>query len=144
VEALHPLAVHLPIAVVLLAPAIDAIGFFAKKTDLSNLAIGLYVFGVIASLFATATGQAAFDVAVDGGATGELLNTHADDANLIPWLLILLVIVRVVAPKKLGSKGHAVALVLGFAMWPYVFLVGQSGGALVFEHGIGVKPRSER
>jgi uncharacterized membrane protein len=144
VEALHPVAIHLPIALILLAPIVDALGLFTNSTHLSRLAVGFYVAIVVTALFATATGQAAFDVAVEGGVTGELLNTHADDANLVPWLSIVVVVVRFVAPQKLGRAGRFVALALGVALWPFIYLVGDSGGDLVYQHGIGVRPAAER
>ncbi len=143
-EALHPIAIHLPIVLILLAPVIDALGLFTDSKHLSRLAVGFYVAIVVSSLFATATGQAAFDVAVESGVSGELLTTHADDANLVPWLSIVVVVLRFVAPQKLGRPGRMLALVAGLAMWPFIYLVGDSGGALVYEHGIGVRPEAKR
>lgn len=140
-DVLHPIAVHLPIALVLLAPVIDALGFFTKKDEFSYLAIGFYGLAILVSLFATATGQAAFDTAVAQGVEGKLLNTHADDANLVPWLLIVVLVIRVVLPKKIGKAGRIVALVAGVAMWPFIYQVGASGGELVYEHAIGIRKR---
>lgn len=143
-EALHPIAIHLPIVLIFLAPVIDALGLFTNSPHLSRLAVGFYVAIVLTALFATATGQAAFDVAVEAGVSGELLTTHADDANLVPWLSIVVVVVRFVGPQKLGRNGRVLALVAGLALWPFIYLVGNSGGALVYEHGVGVRPEAER
>lgn len=132
------MAVHLPIAVIWLAPLIDGLGWWWKKRELDIVAVGLYGLGVVSALFATATGQAAFDAAVAAGYEGKLLNVHADDANLVPWLLILVLVARVVAPMKLPRIGRPLALAGAFAMWPMILTVGNSGGDLVYEHGVGV------
>jgi uncharacterized membrane protein len=136
---LHPIAVHLPIALMMLWPVIDAVGLLLKRTDVSSVALALLVLGLVASLVATATGQAAFDAAIAKGADPKVLNTHADFANLVPWALLLLVAVRWAGVNKLKKKGHVAAIVLGLSMWPLVITVGHTGGKLVFEHAVGVR-----
>jgi len=135
----HPLAVHLPIAFVLLWPVIDALGLSLKRFDLCGLALGLLVITVVFSLFATATGQFAYDAAVARGADLDILDTHANYANLVPWLLLLLASARGFGPQKFGVAGHWGAIIVGFAMAAFIVVVGASGGELVYEHGIGVR-----
>ncbi len=131
------MAVHLPLAVILLWPVIDLAGLLFKRADVSKVALALLIFGLLVSLFATATGQAAFDAAVAKGADPELLSTHADNANLIPWLLLLCAAVRFGAGHKLKVKGQILGIVAGMLLWPLAIGVGNSGGKLVYEHGIG-------
>ena len=138
VDELHPMAVHFPIVLAMLWPVIDAIGLLSKRPDVSRVGVALLLLAVVTSLFATATGQAAFDEAIAKGVDAELLNTHADNANLIPWLLLLIAAVRVVAAQKLKTKGQIAGIVLGVILWPLVIATGDSGGTLVFEHAIGV------
>jgi uncharacterized membrane protein len=136
---LHPIAIHLPITLILLWPVIDAVGLLLKRTEVCSVALALLLLGVVVSLVATATGQAAFDAALAKGADPAVLNTHADDANLVPWLLLLVAAVRWAGAHKLKTKGHVAAIVFGVLMWPYVISVGNSGGKLVYEHAIGVR-----
>ena len=136
---LHPIVVHLPLTLLMLWPVIDAFGLLLKRTDVSNVALALLLLGLVGSLIATATGQAAFDAALAKGADPKVLNTHADNANLVPWALLALVAVRWVAVNKLKRKGHVAAIVLGLSMWPLVITVGHTGGKLVFDHAIGVR-----
>jgi uncharacterized membrane protein len=138
-NVLHPMVVHLPIALVLVWPLVDGIGLWTKRPDVSRTALALLLLAVAASLAATATGQAAYDVAVDRGVDPELLDRHADDANLMPWILLLITAVRWFGTHKLGVKGHVAGIVLGCALWPFVIDVGGSGGSLVYEHAVGVE-----
>ncbi len=138
-DRLHPMAVHLPIVLVLLWPIIDAVGVLFKRMEICQVALALLMLAIVTSLFATATGQAAFDAALAKGADPQVLNTHADNANLMPWLLLLLEAARWGGAFKLKKKGHIAAIVLGLFMWPFVIAVGDSGGKLVYEHAIGIR-----
>ncbi len=138
-ETWHPMAVHLPIALILLWPVVDGLGIVLKRPDLSGLALGLLCAAAVFSLFATATGQFAYDAAAATGVRRRLMDTHADYANLVPWLLLLLAAGRAWLPGKLGRAGHGLVLVAGLAMAGFIVFVGASGGKLVYEHGVGVK-----
>jgi uncharacterized membrane protein len=138
---LHPLAVHFPIVLAFVWPVLDLVGLLTKRDDISRVALGILVTAVISSLFATVTGQAAFDLAIEAGISPELLNSHADDASLIPWLLLLVLVVRTVGVLKLGKRGHIAAIAAGFAACFLVYRAGETGGALVYRHGIGVDER---
>lgn len=140
----HPVAVHFPIVLVILWPLLDLAGLLLKKPDLSRAALVLLGVAVVASLVATVTGDSAFHAAVEQKVDPELLNTHADNANLVPWILLAVAGARAFLPRKLGNRGHAAAIVLGMSCWWLIYLVGQSGGALVFEHGVGVQRVEDR
>lgn len=138
-ETWHPMAVHLPIALVMLWPFIDGLGLLLRRPDVSAVALGLLCAAVGFSLFATATGQFAYDAALAEGVDRRLLDTHADYANLMPWVLLLLTAARAWAPTKLGLAGHWGAVVLGLGATAFMVFVGSTGGALVYDHGVGVK-----
>ncbi|CAN0576110.1 unnamed protein product, partial [Laminaria digitata] len=106
---------------------------------LQRLGLALLALAAISSLFATATGQAAFDAAVAQGVDPALLRTHTDNADLMPWILMALTALRAWLPTKWGTRGHAAAVLLGACLVPLGFVVGQSGGKLVYEHGVGVQ-----
>ena len=137
-DTLHPLAIHMPLALIFLWPVVDGLGLKLNSPHLMRLGLALLVAAVLLALFATATGQAAFDEAVRRGVDPKLLRSHSDDADRVPWLLLAVLAARVWLPKKLAHRGHALALLLGLLTWPIAFGVGQSGGRLVYEHGVGV------
>lgn len=138
---IHPLTVHFPIALAILWPILDLIGLVLKKPDLSRAAAGILIVAVVASFVSVVTGDSAFNEALAKKVDVELLNTHADNANLVPWAMVLLVLIRTAGVLKLGKKAHVAAIVLGVAAWGLIYDVGGSGGALVFEHGVGVEQR---
>jgi uncharacterized membrane protein len=140
----HPVAVHFPIVLIVLWPLLDLAGLVLSRPDLCRAALALLGVAVIASLVATVTGDSAFHAAVEAKVDPELLNTHADNANLVPWVLLGVLAARAFLPRKLGKRGHAAAIVLGMSSWWLIYAVGQTGGALVFEHGVGVQRVEDR
>lgn len=141
-DTLHPVAIHLPLVLIFLWPLVDGLGLWTKSVALQRLALGLLVLAGVSAIAATATGQAAFDVAAAQGVDPKLMRTHTEDADVVPWLVLAVAAARAWLPTKLGAKGQAVALVLGVALWPFVIGVGSTGGALVYEHGVGVRAGS--
>jgi uncharacterized membrane protein len=137
-DTLHPLAIHMPLALIFLWPLVDGLGLKLNSPHLMRLGLAMLGAAVLFALFATATGQAAFEAAVEAGVEPKLLRTHTDDADRVPWILLAVLGARAWLPKKLGHRGHAFALLLGLLVWPVAFGVGRTGGALVYEHGVGV------
>jgi uncharacterized membrane protein len=135
---IHPITVHFPIVLAFLWPILDFAGWWWKRPDLSKAAVGLLILLVVASFVSVVSGQSAFDTAVALKIDPQLLNTHADDANLVPWAMVLILIVRTAGVLKLGRRAHAAAIALGVSSWWLIYVVGASGGALVFDHGVGV------
>lgn len=137
--SLHPLTVHFPIVLTLLWPVLDAVGLYRSSPDLSRAAMGCLGLALLSSLVATMTGQAAFDAAVEARIEPALLNTHADVANVFPWVLLAMLVLRTAGVVKYGRKAHLGAVLLGFAGFALAWSVGGSGGALVYQHGVGVE-----
>ncbi|MCB9654360.1 MAG: hypothetical protein H6729_09560 [Deltaproteobacteria bacterium] len=135
----HPAVIHFPIVLILLWPIVDLIGLWSKSAALSRLAVGLLGMAVVASLVATVTGQAAMDEALVRGAARPLLRTHTALADVVPWALLALLAARAWGGAKFGRRGRIVAVVLGVLCWPGIWVVGRTGGTLVYSHGIGVK-----
>lgn len=138
-DALHPMAVHLPIALVLIWPVVDAIGLLTDRRDVSAVAVGLLLLSVVAALFATVTGQAAYEVAIEAGFEPALLDRHVAKAELVPWALLVVALVRLPGARRFGRPAKVVAIVLGLVLIGVLFTVGTSGGELVFEHRVGVR-----
>jgi uncharacterized membrane protein len=133
------MAVHLPIALVLIWPWIDLAGWLSRRPDVSRVGVALLVFAIPASLFAVVSGQAAFDAAIVARVSPRILETHSEDGDLVPWLLLVIAIVRIAGGIKIGRPARIAAIALGLALGVFVFGVGRSGGALVFEHHVGLR-----
>ena len=137
-DHLHPLIVHFPIVLLVVWPAIDALGLALGRPDVCRVAAGLLLLAIPCSLAATLSGQSAYDAAIAAGVLPALLDTHADLANPIPWLVVAVAVARLVGARRLGLRGQIIGLVLGVALAGLVLSAGRSGGALVFDHGVGV------
>ena len=133
------MAVHLPIALVMVWPLVDAAGLALGKSDVSWVGVALLVAAVPTALFATVTGQAAYDAGIAAGFSAEMLDAHAQDADLVPWLLLVVLVVRTAGVKKLGRPAHLVALIAGLGLAGFLYVVGSSGGDLVYTHRVGVE-----
>ena len=134
----HPMTVHFPIVLLLLWPFIDGLSLKLQKQEWSQLATALLGLSLLTSLFATITGQAAFDQAIAAGYDSDLLERHTLDADLIPWLIIVLGLARFILPKKIGAKGRWAAVCLGLGLALFLVKVSYEGGNLVYKHGVGV------
>jgi len=139
VAELHPFAVHLPIGLVLIYPFLELAAAISRRREVAVVALSLLGLAVISSLVASTTGEAAYDAAVDAGYTHGLLESHEDWAEQLPWLLIGLAGLRGYLAMK-TSFGPWVGAALGLGVLGFTLQVGRTGGELVYEHGVGVKP----
>lgn len=136
----HPQWVHLPLALALLYPLIEAYALWARqpKVDaLSWTALGLLL---VCSFLAVVSGQWAMDEAMAAGVPRALLDGHAEWGDFFPWAVLLLLGARGTLTAKLGRPGRMGAFGLALALVLLALQTGKTGGALVFEHGVGVSP----
>ncbi len=149
-EALHPLVVHLPIGVLLVAWVPMIAGLLDHKRRHTWLACGavLLLIGVASLLFAVMTGEAAERIV--GGATQEIsdaLNQHEAHANRTRALFIVtavlymtawLIYARVRQPRKrLVLVAGSVIVVITYALALQGLInSGHTGGVLVHTHGV--------
>jgi len=155
-DGLHPLIVHFPIALLLVAPmfVIAALVFRSMARAFLIAAFSLMVFGSIATWIAVGTGDSASDVAeharVSGGqAAGAqaVIDQHEDLAqttrtifSVLTVLFGLVVFVPLAARRRFeGVAGATVTLAfLSLYTGGLVFLVNTAhqGGRLVHEFGV--------
>ena len=131
-DALHPLIIHFPIALLLGAPMLILLGLLLRRhsTGLFIAAFALMALGTIAVYFAVATGEAA----------GEL----AERTRLIFTALTAIFAVVLFGPmlfkRRPGFKSSLVlnlAFLLLYAAGSIVLInVGHQGGRLVHEFGV--------
>jgi uncharacterized membrane protein len=144
IETWHPFAVHVPITLVMLWPLFDLLGLVFKRPDLSLAGLLILVASVPATLFATVTGQAAYDAAIANGSAPALLATHVDRGEVMPWVMLLLLLLRFAGPRKWGRRAQLASVGLGVLVMALVISVGYSGGQLVYENGVGVRLYREK
>jgi uncharacterized membrane protein len=138
----HPLVVHFPLALVLVATPLllaarllrsEAIASTAAMVGTWNLCIG-----AVAALFALATGLGAvLDLDVDA-ATHQAISLHMKWAMFSTLVLVLLAVWRGAGTAQ-GSRPSWVFIIVLLAAAAALVVTGYRGGENVYEFGVGVK-----
>jgi uncharacterized membrane protein len=146
--SLHVVVVHLPIAFILLAPCLDLACLVLRgKAWLDRAATLLYVAGTIGAGTAYLTGErAAEGLAIIPAAAEPTLADHESLAGLTLAALAIVSLVRLLV-SWLGRNDRRISvgffrlisLPLALAGLILVALTAEHGGALVYEHGLGVQ-----
>ncbi len=147
-DALHPIVVHFPIALLMVAPVFIVLAMCLKKQAKAMLLSGLVLvlIGTGFAFLATSTGEAADGFVPDVPGASETLGKHEDLAELarnlfsgVSLLLALLTAFVWIRDTKL-KHGHLVIMCIVMLLiyaWPTVVLInaGHEGGRLVHEFG---------
>jgi uncharacterized membrane protein len=148
-DALHPLVVHFPLALLFTAPVLVLVAGITHcgRKAFAGSALIIMVIGTIAAYVATSTGDAAADIANPPLRMGDLIHDHEEAAdltrNLFTGLTIAYAILFGVAmamkdrfKRSWWVIAHVVFL-LAYA-WPALVLAntGHMGGRIVHEFGV--------
>ena len=147
----HPLVVHFPIALLLVAALVDAIALAVRKTYpwVRASAVGLYALGALGAAVAFLTGRDASDELDLPAQALTTLNAHADWAEYLVWFAGLYAAVRVAAlwvdgrgrePGRLAV--HAPLAALGLVGLFLVQQTAERGGQMVYQYGVAVAAAS--
>lgn len=144
-DPLHPAVVHFPVVLIVLGCAAAWLAVFVRKGSVPWFAALLLALGAAGAWVAKATGKA------DGGLLENLspqmeslLDAHQNWAGrtVIAATITALVAIAAAAlprfPRLARSLAVVAALTGSVAAWT-VYETGHRGGALVFEHGAGVR-----
>ncbi len=138
---IHPLIVHFPIALLLIAVAADLVGLILKRYDwLKPAALWLYVFGAAGTVGAFISGKQAADVVHFPPSSYPVIGAHADLALYTMLFFSIYAIVRLLLFWKQLDKNRTVAVILfviGGAGLGLIQQTAEHGGELVFRYGVG-------
>lgn len=140
-DPIHPAIVHLPIALTLLLPlVIGGVYLLARRglpirTAWVGVVIGAALLGGSAWL-AVETGEQQED-RVERVVSEGVLETHEGRASLFLGLAAGTLVLSLVglAKDRAGRYGRIAATVASLVLLPAGWLVGHSGGELVYRHG---------
>ena len=148
-DALHPIIIHFPIALLLVAPVLVLFGIILPKQGRGLMIAALVVMalGTIATYFAVATGESAAELAERTPGVAAVLERHEDLAETTKVIFTVLTIVFAgilfgpsLFKRSLGRKSAALvnlAFLVFYAAGAMVLAnVGHEGGRLVHEYGV--------
>jgi uncharacterized membrane protein len=138
---LHPMIVHTPIALIIMALLFDIVGRLTDLVWWRKAAFAMLVVGVVGAGAAVLSGNAAEEPVEDQGVPEHAIEAHQEAGIITLWLGVVAVIARALAARWGGVRGafSAVALVAHLLTAGAVGVAGIRGGQLVFQHGAGVK-----
>lgn len=148
-DAMHPIIVHFPIALLLIAPLLILLGliFYGQNRTFMISAFVLMALGTIAAVVAVATGSAAGELAERVANVESVLENHEELAettrNIFLALTVIfgaIVFVPMVLKKDFGRKVTiplTLAFLLFYAGGAVVLMnAAHEGGRLVHEFGV--------
>lgn len=148
-DAVHPLIVHFPIALLLVAPILIIVGMLlpGQRMGLFIAAFCLIAMGTIGAYVAVATGEAAGELAKRSPGVAAILEAHeelAETSRLIFTALTVIFGAILFGPllfkRRLGPKSSLVLLVAFLLFYSAASLVlinvAHEGGRLVHEFGV--------
>ena len=149
-NALHPLVVHFPVALLLVAPLFVLIGaLWPRRTNLAFLGCALILMslGTAGTFVAQSTGEAASRATVQAPALAALIEQHEDLAEATGWVFLSLTTIfavmlyGLVLVQKRGQPAIArylpvIYLVLYMAGAVLLIQTAHRGGQLVHQFGV--------
>lgn len=146
IEQFHPILLHFPIVLIMLALAIDGVALargipLSGRGTYANFSLAIVVLAGLAALATAVMGDVALEIAVDRGVPPALLESHEGLGTATAWLLAGWAALRALAfwrqvPLS-GARAGGVVLV-ELALVGLIVATAYLGGSLVYEHGVNV------
>lgn len=133
----HPLVVHFPIVLLIMAFLFQIISFFYFKKEFGLTTLILLTLGVIFAWLASNTFHA--DTGELRGKAAEIFAKHEQMASFTWWFALIALITKIVShfflKRKWWMESIVALLLLGSAI--FVSITGHHGAKLVYMQGIG-------
>ena len=135
-QDIHPLFVHFPIVLLILAGAFDLIAVIRREETFHRAAWFALFSGVLAAIATVLTGLRAEDTVAHGGAAHGLMERHEFFAFTLLGITVAALLLR---PKPEKGRRWMIGTVVAeiVLIWPLVMATGYYGGELVYGHGVG-------
>jgi uncharacterized membrane protein len=137
---LHPIIVHFPIALAVVAMIVDIVRLFIKKEVWLNwTAVLLYSLAAVGTVAAYVSGRAALDTVIIPFGAQAALSAHENFALYAMGSLITYGLIRIIFVSleiRLSIQNLFIIPALGIVILMYI--TAYRGGELVYKHGVGV------
>ncbi|MCQ6279003.1 DUF2231 domain-containing protein [Bacillus sp. EB600] len=134
---IHPIMVHFPIALIIIATCYDIILMITKRKVSPKQGLWLWILAFLSAWIAVGTGPEE-----DARGNTNVLHYHSQLADVTTLIAFLVVAVRVffmVKKKELVRFSLIVYCILALLCTVSVLSVGYFGGKMVYDQGVGVK-----
>ncbi len=144
---IHPLIIHFPIALLVIAVTADFAGLILKRyLWIKPAALWLYIFGALGTIGAYLTGKQAADIVYFPPSSYPVISTHADLALYTMLFFGIYALVRLFIFWKKWDRSTVVSVILFIIAAAGLGLVQQTaehGGELVFRYGVGTRTQTK-
>lgn len=148
-DSLHPIIIHFPIALLMVAPLFIILGLFFRDNSkwFHITALTLMVIGTIGVFLAVSTGEAAGELAMRSPQIEAVLEQHEEMAEttqlvfailtgIYALLVITPLVMRKTLPQKVAIPAHGAFLLLFSGCLLLLINTAHQGGRLVHEFGV--------
>jgi len=138
---LHPLVIHFPIALLIVAAFADLVdALFRRPQWLASAATTLFVWGAAGAIVACLSGQQAFETVLMPGMAHPIVESHRTWAFATTFYFCVLTVIRVATAFRtpLARRYRLVLLLASLVGVAGLLQTAERGGRLVYEHGVGV------
>jgi len=137
----HPLIIHFPIVLLLIAVVADLSALLFKKADwLRKSAVSLYVLSALGAIVTYFTGKQAADIVTFPPPSYPVISKHADLALYTTLFFSIYALIRLfLFWKKWDTKRWTTGLLFLIAAGGYILVqqTAEQGGMLVYKYGVG-------
>jgi len=133
---LHPMIVHFPIALFLMALVLDILNFITKKETFHQSALTLYVIAALMTPLVVKTG---IWEATKIGLSHPLLDKHRTFALWTMWTSLMSLPLLWLIKKEADKYFRILFLVFLITTTILVSIGADKGGRMVYEYGVGIE-----
>jgi len=137
---IHPLTIHFPIVLFLLATLSIIVAMFRERKFFINATYYLLGLAVLAGAVAILTGRAQESVLVHNEAIHELMELHQTLAYILIGLMSALFIWLYIRRNNFQKTEHISFVIIALAVAGLISYQAHLGGQMVYHEGAGVKP----
>jgi uncharacterized membrane protein len=134
---IHPIMVHFPIALIIIATCYDIILMITKRKISPKQGLWLWILAFLSAWIAVGTGPEE-----DARGNTNVFHYHSQLADVTTFIAFIVVAVRVffmVKKKEFVRFSLVVYCILALLCTVSVLSVGYFGGKMVYDQGVGVK-----
>ncbi len=139
----HPLIVHFPIALFIIAVVCELLAYFLKSRLLSFAALINGAVAAFAALAAVITGLMAKPLVKSGPAVF-VLESHETMGYLVLATAVAFAATKIYSYLKQTDKYLTTAIAIGLLGVVFTIVAAHEGGELVYQHGVGINKAPQK